>query len=301
MLQHTIDGLARGASYALLALGFTLVFGVLRRVNLAYGASIMLGIYLAIWIAQRWHIGLLLLAPAVMAVTMAAGVYVERLCFAPHAQLSRHNQRAAVTSMAASFAVWMQLEELATLLLPRHTYAFPSPFDLTVAATGALAVRLEHLVALAAAAGVALGLWALLYRTRFGLAVRAMIDSRPAAACIGINVPRISALIFALASALGGAAGYLIVSIDGQVTPMFAMWATLKGMIAAMLGGLGSLPGALAGGLMLGLLETYSQSLFGPQYRDLCGYGLLFAVLCLCPAGLSTLWRGVNGEGGRHG
>ncbi len=245
----------------------------------------MLGVYLAIWVHQRFQVGSALLAPVVVSVAIAAGVYVERLCFAPH------TRRAAVTSMAATFAVWMQLEELATLLLPRHSYAFPSPFGLVPAATGSSALRLEHLVALGSAAVVSVGLWRLLYRTRFGLAVRATIENRQAAACVGIDVPRVSALIFSLASALGGAAGYLIVSIDGQVTPMFATWATLKGMIAAMLGGLGSLPGAVAGGLLLGVIEAHSQSLLGPQYRDLCGYALLFALLWLCPAGLSVLWR----------
>jgi branched-chain amino acid transport system permease protein len=118
-----------------------------------------------------------------------------------------------------------------------------------------------------------------------------MTENRIGAACVGINIPRMSALIFALASMLGGVAGYLIVSIDGQVTPMFAMWVTLKGMIAAMLGGLGSLAGAVAGGVLLGIIEAYSQGLFGPQYRDVCSYGLLLIVLLICPAGLSTVWR----------
>jgi branched-chain amino acid transport system permease protein len=285
MLEHTVDGLALGSSYALLALGFTLVFGVLRRVNLAYGASVTFGVFLAIWLHQKFQIGAVLLAPAVVLGTVAAGVYVERLCFAPHAG------RAAVTSMAATFAVWMQLEELVAVVLPRHSYAFPSPFEAAQPATASSALRLEHFAALGCAAAVCAGLWLVLYRTRFGLAVRAMIENRQAAACVGINVPRTAAAIFALASVLGGVAGYLIVSIDGQVTPMFAMWATLKGMIAAILGGLGSLPGAVAGGLLLGIVETHSQSLLGPQYRDLCGYGLLFASLWLCPAGLSALWR----------
>lgn len=295
MLQNTIDGLAIGSSYALLAIGFTLVFGVLRRINLAYGASVMFGIYLTIWMHQRFQVSSWLLAPIVTLAAVAAGVYVERLCFAPHAH------RAAVTSMAATFAVWMQLEELSTLLLPRHTYAFPSLFDLTLTLTDSVALRFEHLVALACAVVVSIGLWWLIYRTRFGLAVRAMVENRQAAACVGINVPRVSASIFAIASALGGVAGYLIVSIDGQITPMFAMWATLKGMIAAMLGGLGSLPGAVAGALLLGVLETHSQSLMGPQYRDLCGYALLLVVLWLCPGGLSTLWRGARRDGGLNG
>ena len=287
MLQVTLDGLARGSSYALLALGFTLVFGVLRRVNLAYGASIMAGIYVAIWIWQRYHISPVLLALVLLLTTIVVGAYVERLCIAPHAL---ETQTAAAISMAASFAVWMQLEQLATLLLPRHSLTFPTPFDLTPVLSGDIVLRPEHITTLACTALVCAGLWGLLYRTRFGLAVRAMVDHRQAAACAGINVAWISVAIFALASTLGGVAGYLIVSIDGQITPMFAMWATLKGMVAALLGGLGSLPGAVVGALLLGVLEAYCQTWLGPQYRDVCGYVLLLAMLVLHPSGLSV-WR----------
>lgn len=285
MLQTVLDGLAIGSTYALLAIAFTLVFGVLRRVNLAYGASIMVGIYVAIWVNERWHVGPIVLLPIVIAVTVVAGVYVERLCFAPH----RH--RAAVTSMAASFAVWMQLEEVSTLLLPRHANAFPSPFEFfSAAGTGDL-VRADHVAALGCAAAASFGIWYLLYRTRFGLAVRAMTDHREAAICTGIDIARLSTLITLVASILGAFAGYLIVGIDTQVTPMFAMWATLKGMIAAMLGGIGSLPGAVAGGLLLGLIESHAQRFAGPQWRDLISFVLLFLVLWRCPAGLSALWR----------
>ncbi|MFL6656073.1 MAG: branched-chain amino acid ABC transporter permease [Sulfurifustis sp.] len=287
MLQYMIDGLALGSTYALLAIGFTLVFGVLRRVNLAYGASIMLGLYLALWLQQRGAFAVMLLAPVVVFITVVAGGYVERICFAPH------TGRPAVTSMAASFAVWMQLQEIATLLLPRHSYAFPSQFNM-LGGTEYVFVRPAQLVALGCAGVVAAGLRWFLYRTRFGLAVRALTENREAAACVGMNVSRISAAIFALASALGGIAGYLIVSIDGQITSMFAMWATLKGMVAALLGGLGSLPGAVAGGLVLGLIEALLQGLLGPQYRDLGGYGALFLLLWLYTGGLSALWRSAS-------
>lgn len=286
MLQLTADGLALGASYALLAIGFTLVFGVLRRVNLAYGASIMLGLYLGIWLHQRFHVHPLLLGPIVVLISVAAGAYVERLCFAPHAE------RAAATAMAAAFAIWMQLQEIGTLLLPLRAYAFPAPFDMTTSTMiGPVELRVEQVVALGCAVLACAALWRLLYRTRFGLAVRAVTEDRQAAGCVGINVALISAAIFAIASALGGAAGYLIVNIDGQITASFAMWATLKGMVAALLGGLGSLPGAMLGGLLLGVLETHVQNLLGPQYRDVSGYALLFLMLWLYPAGFAALWR----------
>jgi branched-subunit amino acid ABC-type transport system permease component len=122
-------------------------------------------------------------------------------------------------------------------------------------------------------------LWWILYRTRFGVAVRAVIDQPQAAQLAGISVPRIFMLTFALASAIGGLAGFLIASSHEQVTPMLGMWSTMKGLLAMMLGGLGSLPGAVLGGLALGLLEAHSQWFFGPQTRDLIAYALLFILL----------------------
>jgi branched-chain amino acid transport system permease protein len=156
---------------------------------------------------------------------------------------------------------------------------------------GPFTVRVEYLAMLGCAAAACFALYRLLYRTRFGVAVRAVVDEADAARLAGINVPRVFMLVFALASAVGGLAGYLIVSAHEQVTPMLGMWSTLKGMIAMMLGGLGSLPGAVVGGLALGLIEAHSQWLFGPQYRDLLAYLVLFALLALQPSGLWALVR----------
>jgi len=127
--------------------------------------------------------------------------------------------------------------------------------------------------------------WAL-NRTRFGLGIRTVIDHRRAAEIVGVPVKRVLMLAFVLASAIGGLAGFLIAATDHQITPMFGMWATTKGLIAMMLGGLGSVPGAILGGLALGIVEAHAQWLFGPQVRDLVAWGLLFAVLALWPGGL---------------
>jgi len=280
LLQNTLDGLAQGASYALLALGFTLIFGVLRRANLSYGAAIMFGAYCATWASLRFQSGLLVLALVTIAGAVLAGAYVERLCFAPHPA------NGAIASMVASFALWMQFEEIVTLWMPQHLYSFPALFEGAPLAVGALTLRIESLATFACATATCLGLWLLLYRSRFGIAVRAVIDQPRAAELAGIDVPWVLVRVFALASAIGGLAGYLVVATHGQVTPMLGMWSTLKGMLAMMIGGLGSLPGAIAGGLVLGLIEAHSQWYFGPQTRDLIAYLLLFVLLAVHPAGL---------------
>jgi branched-subunit amino acid ABC-type transport system permease component len=209
-----------------------------------------------------------------------AGIYVERLCFAPMAA------GAGIASMVSSFAIWMQLEQAAILLLPRHTYAFPPLATAAPLALGPILVRVDHLMMLGSALALSACVQLLLYRSRFGLALRAIIDNPIAAHLVGVDVRRATLLAFAGASAIGGIAGYLVLAVDQQITPMFGMWATFKGLIAMMIGGLGSLPGAIVGGLALGIVEAHTQWHFGPQVRDLAAYVMLFAILVLRPGGL---------------
>lgn len=298
LLQNTLDGLFAGSSYALLALGFTLVFGCLRRMNLSYGPAIMVGCYAAVWLSLQAAIALPLLALVAIAGAVLVGAYVERLCFAPHYRTGRRTGRnigrsigsSAVAAMVASFALWMQFEEAATLLLPKHLYAFPALYAGAPLRLGELSLRVEALITLGAAVVICAALWLLLYRTRFGLAVRALIDEPIAAQLAGIGAGRVFVVVFAIASAIGGISGFLIVSTHEQVTPMLGMWATLKGLLAMMLGGLGSLPGAVIGGLALGLVEAHAQWFFGPQLRELIAYLLLFALLALQPRWMTRRW-----------
>lgn len=278
--QNTIDGVMIGSSYGLLALGFTLIFGVMRRLNLSYGPSIMFGAYLGTLLYLNFATSPIAVAAVTVLGAVLAGIYVERLCFAPMAA------GAGIASMVSSFAIWMQLEQAAILLLPRHTYPFPSLTTSAPLTLGPFQLRADHLIMLACALGLSAGLQLLLYRSRFGLALRAIIGNPVAAHLVGINVGTAVLGAFAVASAIGGIAGYLVLATDQQITPMFGMWATFKGLIAMMIGGLGSIPGAILGGLVLGCLEAHSQSYFGPQIRDLSAYLLLFVCLVLRPGGL---------------
>jgi branched-subunit amino acid ABC-type transport system permease component len=286
VLQTLIGGLSVGAAYALLGVGFTLMFGVMRRLNLSYGATLLFGGYLGALLSANAGNALpnTLLAVFSAAVTIAgaalAGLYVERICFAPL------RGRSAVAAMVSSFALWMQIEEVAGHLLPLHSNPFPSPFSLAEVNVAGLAVRPEHLLTLAVAAVSALVLHQLLTRSRFGLALRTLSDSEAAAQSVGIDAGRIALLAFLLASALGGIGAWLVLVTDQQITPMFGMWSTVKGLVAMMLGGFGSISGAVFGGLLLGLVEAFGQSLFGPQLRELIAYGLLFVVLVVRPGGL---------------
>jgi branched-subunit amino acid ABC-type transport system permease component len=280
LVQNTIDGVMIGSSYGLLALGFTVIFGVMRRLNLSYGPSIMVGAYLGTFLYIQQGAGPLAVAGAVVVGAVLAGVYVERLCFAPM------KAGAAIASMVSSFAIWMQLEQAAILVLPRHTYPFPPLSTALPLEFGPFLLRIDHLMMLGCAVLLAILVHAVLYRTRYGLGLRAIIGNPVAAHLVGIPVRRSVLIAFAGASAIGGVAGFLVLAVDQQVTPMFGMWATLKGLIAMMIGGLGSIPGALLGGLLLGIVEAHSQWYFGPQIRDLVAYLVLFAFLVMRPGGL---------------
>jgi branched-chain amino acid transport system permease protein len=282
LIQNTLDGLASGAAYALLAVGFTLIFGVLRRVNLSYGPAIMLGCYAATWVHLNFQLGFFVLLAVAVGASVLAGSYVERLCFAPHREGS------PIAAMVASFALWMQLEEVVMLALPRHVYPFPALYEGGPLEIGGFTLTVESIVLVITACALCALLGWTLHRTRFGLAVRAVIDSPRAAQLAGISVGAVFVRVFALASAIGGVSGYLIAASHQQVTPMMGMWFTLKGLLAMMLGGLGSLPGAVLGGLALGLVEAHGQWFLGPQARDLMAFLLLFVLIALRPQWMTT-------------
>lgn len=298
LLQTTLDGLLDGGGYALAGLGLTLAFGTLRRVNLAYGAVAMLAAYVGAWMHARHGIGTAGVLLAMLVTGVAAGLYVEWLCFAPEDREARRVGAAArgtpvggadgreVVALAATFALWMQLEQLAVNLLPRHLNPFPSLAADTEWALGPLVLRADRLAVLALAAVLTLGLATWLERTRGGLAWRAASGHRVAAHLAGIRVPQVQRLAFGGACALSALAAFTVLTLDGQVTPMVGMWLLVKGLVAAMLGGLGSVRGVLAGGLLLGVVEAHAQAAFGALGREFATQALLFAALVL-PAG----WR----------
>lgn len=279
-LQNCIDGVMFGSGYALLALGFTLLFGVMKRLNLSFGPSIMLGAYAGTWVYLNFSQNVVLVLLATVITTVAVGIYVERLCF------WAVRRDATIASMVSSFAIWMQLEEVAMHLLPERTYPFPTFFTSTVIDIGPFFVRSEHISMFLLTLVLLALLHLFLFRTRPGLALRAVADNPLASAYMGINSSSILFLAFAVVSAIGGLAGFLILSADSQVTPYFGLWATFKGLIAMMLGGMGSLPGAILGGLLLGVVEANAFWYGGPVIRDISAYLLLFVMLIVRPGGL---------------
>ena len=279
--QNTVDGVAAGAGYALLAIGFTLIFGVMRRLNIAFGPSIMVGVFLGAWVHAQFSAGLIGAALATCLGAALASAYVQRLSFAAI------RGDAALASMVSSFALWMQLEQGVAIVFPGRTTAFPTLDGVPDIALGGLFLRGDDLITLAVAGGVLVALHRVIYHSHFGLEMRALADNPEAARVSRVNTKRVAVLTFGLAALVGATAGVLIAATDGQITPKFGLWATLKGLIAMMIGGFGSLRGALLGGLALGIIEAQAQWYLGAAAREIVVYGLLFLCLILLPGGLA--------------
>ena len=279
-MQNCIDGIMVGSGYSLLALGFTLVFGVLKRINLSYGPSIMLGAYVGTWSFLNISENIWLILITTVIATVFIGIYVEQICFRA---VSINN---SIASMVSSFAIWMQLEEIALHLLPERTYPYPAFFHSMLLEIGPFTLRSEFLFMFIIVLVLLVILNVFIYRTRFGLALRAYSDNQSASVYMGINGSPVLFFAFIIVSIIGGIAGFLILSADSQITPFFGLWATFKGLIAMMLGGIGSLTGAVIGGLILGVIETNAFWYGDPVIRDISSFLLLFLMLIFRPGGI---------------
>lgn len=286
-IQTTLDGLLIGTSYGLIGLGFALIFGVIKRINLAYGSCLLFGAAFAIWLQSYLGYGPFGLFFVTLFGCVIASLYVERLCFRPHT-----SRNALITSMVASFAIWMQLDEISAKMLPQRTHGYTGlQFDSLE--MGSIILRSEQILQLLISIAVLALLYIIVKRTRVGLQIEAVAHDSQLAELIGVRTRLIETFVFILAGLVGGLGAFLILSSDGQVTPLFGLWSTFKGLVAVMIGGMGSLPGAVLGGLILGLLETHATNAFGVEYRDIVMFGLLFLVLILRPSGLmaSDIYR----------
>jgi len=289
LLQLTLEGLLEAGPYALIGLGLTISFGVLRRINLAFGATALLAAYVGSWLHVRWGVPALGVWVVVIVVTVLVGFYVERMCFDidDDSVLAMRRQSSVALGLdareasvlAASFAFWMQIEQVAVNFQPNHLHPFPDlssklNFDL-----GGIDLRPDRIVVFFLTAGLIAGLAIWLKHSQLGLAIRALSSSQAAAQVCGFNVLRLRYIGTAVSCSLCGLASCAVLSMDGQVTPMFGMWVLLKGLTCALLGGLGSVRGVFGGAVLLGITEAHAQSLWGPIGREAATWGLLLLAL----------------------
>jgi branched-subunit amino acid ABC-type transport system permease component len=289
LLQLTLEGLLEAGPYALIGLGLTISFGVLRRINLAFGATALLAAYVGSWLHVRWGVPALGVWVVVIVVTVLVGFYVERMCFDidDDSVLAMRRQSSVALGLdareasvlAASFALWMQIEQVAVNFQPNHLHPFPDLSSKLNFDWGGIDLRPDRIFVFFLAIGLIAGLTIWLKNSQLGLGIRALSSSHAAAQVCGLNVLRLRYIGTAVSCALCGLASCAVLSMDGQVTPMFGMWVLLKGMTCALLGGLGSVRGVLGGAVLLGITEAHAQSLWGPIGRDAATWALLLLAL----------------------
>jgi len=282
-MQLFLDGIFLGSIYALFAIGFTLVFGILDRLNLAHAAVFTAGALVGIEIVTRFGVPIWLLIPMVLVFGAALGILIERVAFRPLA--GRHDAHFA--GLISSIAFGAILLSLLQALYGADTQRFPSDAftRVRVEILGAT-VSLLQIVILAISVSLMVVLTWLVAKSKLGRGMRTIAENPHAASVLGLNVGRISSTTFALSSALGAVAGVLFTLNVNAASLGIGHAVELKALAVIIVGGMGSLPGALIGGLILGLAEVLAVNYIGSSWRDMVAFGLLFLILILRPQGL---------------
>jgi branched-chain amino acid transport system permease protein len=285
LFQHFLTGLSVGAIYALIALGYTMVFGVLKLINFAHGDLVMVGAFVAYYLAKwtgaaaSWPFALLALVLS-MAVCAGLGFAIERLAYRPLRGQSR------ITALITAIGISLLLENGGQLLFgaePRRPLWTPALEPVTI---GGATVQPLEMITLVIALLIMAGLQYIVFRTKFGLAMRAVAHDPNVASLMGIPTDRVISLTFMLGSALAAAAGLLYSLTYPKIDPFMGLQPGLKAFVAAVLGGIGNVPGAMAGGIVLGLSEEFVAGYVSSGLRDAFAFALLIAVLLFRPTGL---------------
>lgn len=283
--DQTINGLVIGNIYALMAVGLALIFGTANLINFAHGSVYMAGAYVGWTCVTYFGFPLFLTFLVVMLFCALLGMLIERIGLRPLQNSAR------IAPLLATIGISFILDQLAQIIFTPQPLALPPLISTKRFAFGATSIGvLDILIASVSLISGAL-LYAFLRYTRMGWAVRATAQDRDAAQQMGVDVNRVNQVTFAIASALGGLSGMLVAMYFNVLTPTMGFQAGLKGFAAGLIGGLGNVPGAIIGSLMLGLIESYGVALWGSSYRNLFAFVILLVVLVLKPNGIFSKGR----------
>lgn len=293
-LQQAINGLSLGAMYALLALGFTLVYGILELINFSHFNVFMVGSFIALWVLQQFGlsgqdtllyglplVGVLLAAFAVtMLATGAIGVGIERFLLRPLRNVK--GPAAMITTIGVSYILF----NVILLTVGADSKNFPNPLPPVQFAIGGAVLRLREVLIWIIATLLMLALTFFVQRTKMGRAMRATAQDAEAARMMGVEVDRVIMTAFFLGSALAGAGGLIFGLYYNFTSFLIGFNAGLRAFTAAVLGGIGNVPGAMLGGVIIGLVEAIGGQLIGSAWADVIIFAILVLVLVFRPAGL---------------
>ena len=281
LIQQLVNGLAVGSIYALIALGYTMVYGTIKLINFAHGDVYMMGAFIGYFAVMVLKLNVFLALLVAMVACAVLGVVIERVAYKPLRKSTR------VAALITAIGVSYLLENVMSYFFGAESRPFPSDFGTeTFTLFGDVSVNGKQILIF----GITVLLMALLQfivrYTKMGKAMRAVAVDEQAAQLMGIDVDGVISFTFALGSALAGIAGVLVGVYYNTISTTMGITVGLKAFVAAVLGGIGSIPGAMVGGYLIGLLDTM-VSFFGySPYRDGVVYFLLFIILIVLPAGL---------------
>jgi len=295
--QHVLNGITTGSIYALIALGYTMVYGVLKLINFAHGDVFMLGAFMGYYVAHALGLarspsvpGAVLVMVSSMAICGLFGFLNERAAYRPLRRAPR------ITSLITAIGVSFFLEYGGQMAFGPDPKFFPQVFPKHNIQVGGVSTTNYQLIVVVVAVALMGGLQWIVYRTRFGKAMRAVSHNFEMASLMGIPTDRVISTTFVLGSALAAAAGCLYGLAYPKIDPLMGIFPGLKAFVAAVLGGIGNVPGAVLGGMVIGVVEEFtvaadpwvwqSIGLHIGRYKDAIVFGILVAILVLRPSGL---------------
>jgi branched-chain amino acid transport system permease protein len=289
-LQQLVNGISWGGIYALIALGYTMVYGILRLINFAHGDIYMVGAYLGYYSVAwyglsrnggaGWGAVILVFATAMVGCA-ALGIAIERTVYKP---VRRHSK---LTALITAIGMSLMLENAAILVFGPDPKFFPQIIESrTFRLPTGVVITNHQILVLAGSCVLMLALQRVVYHTRMGKAMRAVSYHRDAASLMGIPTDRVILFTFAVGSALAAAAGVLVGLTNPKIEPLMGLLPGIKAFVAAVLGGIGNIPGAVVGGLLMGVAETLVAGYISSTLRDAIAFGLLILILLVRPAGI---------------
>jgi branched-chain amino acid transport system permease protein len=289
-LQQLINGLALGSILALIALGYTMVYGILRFINFAHGDIFMLGAFAGFYLAPRVATflpmpsiaGALVVMGISMAICAVIGIVIEKLAYRPLRK--RPKLTVLITAIGVSLLIEYTCQN--SHVFGASPKSFPALIPSYPIHVGNLSLNSNQIVVLAVTLILLLALRFIVLKTKIGMAMRALAFNPEAAALMGINTDVVISFTFGLGSALAAAAGILFAVNYPSIDPLMGILPGLKAFVAAVLGGIGNLPGAALGGIIIGVTETLVSGYISSTYRDAIAFGILILILLVKPSGL---------------
>ncbi len=281
-IQQLINGISLGSIYALIALGYTMVYGIINLINFAHGDVYMMGAYVGFVVTTSLHLGFVPSLIIAMAFCAVLGVVIEKVAYKP----IRNSTRIAALITAISVSLFLEYGMVYLVSPEKKIIPDILPKDSIKLFNGNVILDYKNIIVIVITIVLMIGLQYIVYRTRVGKAMRAVSQDSDAAELMGIDVNRTISYTFAIGSALAGAAGVLVGAYYNTFDPLMGLLPGLKAFIAAVIGGIGVIPGAVFGGFFLGLTETFVSAYGNSLYRDAVAFGLLIVILIIKPRGL---------------